>query len=179
MLDFLTIGTIINVHGVVGEVKVSPTTDDVLRFKKLKTAFLCPPETALFKGEKKQIKIEHVKFLQNKFAILKIEGINDRDAANTLRGYEIFVDREHAVKLPEDTYFIGDLIGCEVVEENGNILGKIDDVFPAGGADVYSIVSESGSNMMIPAIADVVLNVDITASRVTVRLLPGLKEIYD
>lgn len=178
MLDYLTIGTIINVHGVVGEVKISPTTDDIKRFKKLKSAFLCPPENSLTAGERKEIKIEHVKFLQDRFVILKIEGIDDRDVANTLRGYEIVVDRASAVKLPEDTYFIGDLIGCNVIEEDGNSLGKIDDVFTAGGADVYSISDDKGNSIMVPAIADVVLNVDISAGKVTVRLLPGLKEIY-
>lgn len=178
MLDYLIVGTIINVHGVVGEVKISPTTDDITRFKKMKTAFLCPPENSLSGGERKEIKIEQIKFLQNRFVIMKIEGINDRDTANKLRGYEIAVDRAHAVKLPEDSYFIGDLVGCTVYEEDGNVLGVIDDVFPAGGADVYSVCDSNGKSIMIPAIGDVVMNVDIIAKAVTVRLLPGLKEIY-
>lgn len=98
MLDYLTIGTIINVHGVVGEIKVSPTTDDIKRFKMLKSIFLCPGENMLIKGERKEYKVEHTK-LQNQFAIVKLEGINDRDTANTLRGFELQVSRENAVKL--------------------------------------------------------------------------------
>ncbi len=176
MLDFLTVGTIINVHGVVGEVKVSPTTDDLKRFKKLKRVFLCPPENAV-KGERREMKVTSAKLL-NRFAVIKFEGIDDRDTANTLRGYDIEVSREDAVKLPEDTYFIGDLIGCTVFEEDGNVLGKIDDVFTAGGSDVYSITDEAGHNMMLPALGEVVLCVDVENRKVTVRLLPGLKEVY-
>jgi len=177
MLDYLTIGTIVNVHGVVGEVKILPTTDDLKRFKKLKSVFLCSSDNAIIKTEPKELKVESCK-LQNQMVISKLEGINDRDIANKYRGFELRVKREDAVTLPEDTYYIGDIIGCKVVEENGNVLGVVDDIFPAGGSDVYSITGENGKNIMIPAIAEVIRNVDIVNQVVTVKLLPGLKEVY-
>ncbi|MBO7398697.1 MAG: 16S rRNA processing protein RimM [Clostridia bacterium] len=171
MLEYLKVGTIVNVHGVHGEVKVIPETDDPNRFKKLKKVFLVSG------GARKQVEVRGVK-ISNKFVILKLEGLDDRDAANLLRGTELEIERKDAVKLPEDTYFIGDLIGCRVVEENGNLLGKVEDVIPGAGCDVYDVYDEQGKNIMIPALADVILKVDVAAGEITVRLLPGLREVY-
>lgn len=171
MLDHLTVGTIINVHGVRGEVKVMPETDDASRFKKLKNVWLQTGNVktpAVVKGVK----------LQNRFVILKFDGIDDRDAAEKLRGREIVIERKDAVKLPPGTYFIGDLIGCGVYEEDGSFLGTVKDVVPGAGCDNYDVYDENGRNIMIPALEDVVLSVDVENARIVVRLLPGLKEIY-
>ncbi len=173
MLEYLTIGIIINVHGVMGEVKIAPETDDIKRFKKLKSVLVVRPQD----GNPTERKVESVK-LQNEFVILKLEGIDDRDVANKYRGYEIRIPRGEGVKLPEDTYYIGDLIGCTVVETDGNVLGKVDNVFTAGGSDVYSIIDEQKRNIMIPALGETIMNVDIENCIITVKLLPGLKEIY-
>jgi len=171
MLDYLTIGTIVNVHGVRGEVKVLPETDDINRFKKLKTVELLSNEV------RKTVKVESVK-LQNKFAILKLEGIDDRDVADTYRGVEVQVERKNAVRLPEDSYYIGDIMGCKVVEEDGSNLGIIDDIFNNVGSDIYCIKTESGKTIMLPAIKDTIINVDIENNLIVVRLLPGLRDIY-
>ena len=171
MLEYLTIGTIVNVHGVRGEVKVIPETDDPNRFKKLKKVILVSG------GARKEVQVRWVK-ISNKFVILKLEGIDDRDTANHLRGTELEIERKDAVRLPEGSYFIGDLIGCTVVEEDGNVLGKVNDVIPGAGCDVYDVYDENGKNIMIPALADVILKVDVEACVITVRLLPGLKEVY-
>lgn len=171
MLDFLTVGTIINVHGVRGEVKVMPETDDVNRFKKLKNVWL------QYGSVRIPAEITGVK-LQARFVILKLEGIDDRDTAERLKGREIVIERKDAVKLPPKTYFIGDLIGCSVYEEDGNLLGTVRDVLPGAGCDSYDVYDENGRNIMIPALEDVVLSVDVQEAKIVVRLLPGLKEVY-
>ncbi len=171
MLDYLTIGTIVNVHGVHGEVKVMPETDDVNRFRKLKKVLLSSG------GTRREIEIKGVKF-SNKFVILKFEGIDDRDIADKLRGVELQVERKDAIKLPEGRYFIGDLIGCLVVEDNGDKLGHVTNVIPGAGSDIYDVDCGNGKNILIPVLEDVVLSVDIEAEVITVRLPKGLREIY-
>lgn len=171
MLEYLTIGEIVNVHGVRGAVKVIPLTDDPTRFKKLKSA------RVVHRGNTREYDVQSVQ-IQSKFVIVKLSGIEDRDAAAALRGAEIEVSRKDAVKLPQDTYFICDLIGCKVVEPDGNVLGVVDDVFSTGSNDVYSVKDPQGRNLMIPAIAKVIKNVDVEKGEIAVELLPGLKEVY-
>ena len=172
MLDYLTVGTIINVHGVRGEVKVMPDTDDINRFKKLRSVLL------LSGGSRKPAKVESVKLLGGRFVVLKLEGIDDRDTAETMRGVELQIERKDAVKLPEDTYFVGDLIGCRAVEEDGNVLGEVAEVYPGAGSDIYNIRTPKGEELLLPAIGETILEVDIENSVIKVRLLPGLREIY-
>lgn len=171
MIDFFIIGEITNVHGIHGAVKVIPCTDDIARFRKLKKVRL------VHHGSIKEYAVENVQ-LQNRFVILKLSGINDRDTASFLRGAVLEVSRGEAIKLPSDTYFIGDLIGCRVTETDGNILGVVDDVLSTGSNDVYSVTDGQGRNIMIPAIAQVVKSVDIEKGEIVVELLPGLREIY-
>ena len=171
MLEYLTIGEITNVHGVHGAVKVTPYTDDLARFKKLKTARI------VHRGHVKEYAVKGVQ-LQSRFAILKLEGIEDRDAAAFLRGATIEVSRKDAVKLPADTYFIGDLVGCRVLEPDGSVLGVVDDVLSTGSNDVYSVRTEQGKTIMIPAIGQVIKSVDVEKGEIVAELLPGLKEIY-
>lgn len=171
MLEYLTIGEIVNVHGVHGAVKVIPLTDDPARFKKLKTA------RVVHRGNTKEYNVQSVQ-IQSKFVIVKFAGIEDRDAAALLRGAEIQVSRKDAVKLPKGSYFICDLIGCRVMEQDGSLLGVVDDVFSTGSNDVYSVKDPEGRNIMLPAIAQVVKNVDVEKGEIIVELLPGLKEVY-
>ena len=171
MLEYLTIGEIVNVHGVHGAVKVIPLTDDPARFKKLKTA------RVVHRGNTKEYNVQNVQ-IQSKFVIVKFAGIENRDEATLLRGAEIQVSRKDAVKLPEGSYFICDLIGCRVVEQDGNLLGVVDDVFSTGSNDVYSVKDPEGRNIMLPAIAQVVKDVDVEKGEIIVELLPGLKEVY-
>lgn len=111
--------------------------------------------------------------------LLKLYGIEDRDKAETLRGMFLEIPREKAVKLPKDTYFIGDLIGCVVKEENGNFLGTLTEVQSTGANDIYEITGEDRKKIWIPAIADVIKAVNVEKSEITVSLLPGLKEVYE
>ncbi len=171
MLEYLTIGEIVNVHGVHGAVKVIPLTDDPARFKKLKTV------RVVHRGSVKEYTVESIQ-IQSKFVIVKFAGISDRDVAAGLRGAEIEINRKEAVSLPEDSYFICDLIGCRVIEPDGSVLGIIDDVFSTGSNDVYSVKDEQGRNIMLPAIAQVIKTVDVAKGEIHVELLPGLKEVY-
>ncbi len=170
MLDYLTIGTIVNVHGVHGEVKVYPDTDDVNRFRKLKSVLLFSG------GVRKKVEVRGVKFT-NKLVVLKLEGIDDRDAADRLRGTELQVERKDAIELPEGRHFIGDLIGCRVVEDNGNLLGPITDVLQGPSCDLYEVDCD-GKKLLIPVLDGVVLSVDIANETVEVKLPAGLREIY-
>lgn len=166
MLQHLSIGQIVNIHGFMGEVKVFPLTDDMNRFKKLKEVYV---------EENKQLikyEIEGIKFLSNTVAV-KLKGIDSEEAANKLRNCYIKVDRKSAVKLPKDTYFICDLIDLEVYDEKGLLLGTIKDVIQTGSNDVY-IVKTTGNDLLIPALKDVVEKIDMESRKIVVRLPEGL-----
>jgi len=167
MVEYLKIGQIISTHGIKGEVKIYPLTDDVKRFKKLKQVWMESPD-----GYRAQ-KVESVKFVKD-FPIIKLENINTMNDAEKLRNKYIYVDRENAVKLPKDTYFIADLIGMQVFTEEEKLLGTLTDVFSTGANDVYEITPPEGKSFLIPAIGDVILDVDIEGRRMKVKLLEGL-----
>ncbi len=167
MVEYLKIGQIINTHGVKGELKIYPLTDNIKRFKGLKQVWMEFPEGY------RAMKIEGVKFVKE-FPIIKLENISTMNEAEKLRNQYIYVDRENAVKLPKDTYFIADLIGIQVFTEQEGLLGTLTDVISTGANDVYEITPSEGKSILIPAIGDVVLNVDINGRRMVVKLLEGL-----
>ena len=169
MEDYLQVGVITKAHGVRGEVCVFPTTDDPKRFKKLKTVLL---ES---KKERRQMQITSVKFLKN-LVILKFEGIDDRDKAETYRQAELFVTREQAVPLGEDEWFIADMYGLAVMTDEGEDLGVLDDVLQTGANDVYIVKTPDGGEILIPALKQCILDVDTDARTMTVHLLPGLRD---
>lgn len=167
MVDYLKIGQIINTHGVQGEVKVFPLTDDIKRFSRLKQIYMQQA------GEYKVYVIERVKYFKN-LVILKLEGIDDMNGALKLRDSYLLVDRENAVKLSSDTYFIADLIGMDVYTLQGESLGTITNVFSTGSNDVYEIKKHDGKLLLIPAIKDVVKEVDVEKGSMRIELLEGL-----
>ena len=171
MLEYFMIGKIVNTHGVHGEVKVLPETDDIRRFSKLKTV------RVKLRGKTSEYEVERGRG-QGTTAILKLKGIDTLEAALLLKGAELEIHRSDAIKLPKDQWFIGDLIGCLVFEEDGNCLGKVVNVLQTGSNDVYEVKDEQERTILIPALKQVVLDVDIEAARIQVKLLPGLKEIY-
>ena len=107
MEQYLQVGVIANTHGIAGEVKVYPTTDDIKRFKKLKTVIL-EPETDYM-----ELHITQVKFVKN-MVVLRFEEFNNINQVQKFRNKGLYVSREHAVKLQKDEYFIADLIGIQV-----------------------------------------------------------------
>ncbi len=167
MNDFLEIGKIVNSYGVKGFFKVVPFTDDITRFDNLKNIYIEKNK----KLEKKEI--EEVKYHKN-LVLLKIKGIDDINDTEQYKNCYLKIDRENAVKLPEDTYFITDIIGIQVFTEEGELLGNIIDVFPTGSNDVYVIKDELGKQILLPAIEEVIRKVDVIAKKMTVKLIAGL-----
>ncbi len=164
------IGEIANTHGIRGEVKVYPTTDDVARFKKLKKCIL---ET---KQGEMLLHVESCKFFKQ-FAILKFKEFNNINEVEQYKHCGLYVEREDAVKCEEDEYYIADLVGCTVYNEDDSELGDLIDVIQTGANDVYVVRMESGKELMIPAIKECILSVSITERRVKVHLLKGLLDL--
>lgn len=167
MEQLLQVGVISSTHGVRGEVKVFPTTDDANRFKKLKKVIL---DTGM---EKKELEIQGVKFFKQ-FVILKFKGIDNINDIEKYKGKNLYVTRENAVKLKKDEYFIADLIDMQVVLEDGTLLGILTDVMKTGANDVYCVESEKYGEVLLPAIGECILAVDVEGRKMTVHLMPGL-----
>ena len=167
MEQLLQVGVISSTHGVRGEVKVFPTTDDVKRFKKLKKVILDTGKEQL------PLEIEGVKFFKQ-FVILKFRGIDNINDIEKYKGKSLLVDREHAVKLKKDEYFIADMIGMDVFTEEGELFGALKDVMETGANDVYIIEMTDGKEVLVPAIKQCILDVDIENRKIVIHLLEGL-----
>ena len=167
MEDMLRVGVITSTHGVRGEVKVFPTTDDPKRFNELKEVILDTGK------EQIPLEIEQVKYFKN-MVILSIEEIADRNQAELLRQAELYITRDQAAPCGENENFITDLIGLRVVDENKEELGKCTDVFQTGANDVYEIELLDGRKVLFPAIPSCVLDVDLEKGIMTVHVMAGL-----
>ena len=163
----LQVGVISSTHGVRGEVKVFPTTDDVTRFRQLKKVYLDTGREML------PLEIQNVKFFKQ-FAILKFKGIDNINDIEKYRGKSLMIDREDAVDLDEDEYFIADMIGMKVYTEDGSEFGTLKDVMETGANDVYIIDSPEYGEVLIPAIRECILDVDMDEDRMTIQLMEGL-----
>ncbi len=168
MEDMLQVGVITQTHGIRGEVKVFPTTDDAARFKKLKKVTLDNGK------ERRELEIASVKFFKN-LVILKFKGIDNINDVEKYKKAPLYVTREDAVPLGENEYFIADLIGLKVISDEGEALGILDDVLQTGANDVYVVKCDNGEEILVPAIKDCVKNVDIEGKEITLHLLPGLR----
>ena len=168
MEDLLQIGVITTTHGVRGEVKVFPTTDDVMRFKKLKQVILDTGK------EQIELEIAGARFFKN-LVILKFKGIDNINDVEQYRQKSLYVTRENAVPLGENEYFIADLIGLKVVSDEGEELGTLSDVLQTGANDVYVVSKENTPDLLIPAIRDCIRQVDIESGTMQVHLLAGLR----
>ena len=167
MEQFLQVGVISSTHGVRGEVKVFPTTDDANRFRKLKTVILDTGREHL------TLEIDGVKFFKQ-FVILKFKGIDNINEIEKYKGRSLLVDREHAVKLKKNEYFVADMIGISVFTEDGKPFGILKDVMETGANDVYIIESPEYGEVLIPAIRQCILEVDIENQRMVIHLMEGL-----
>ena len=167
MEQLLQVGVITQTHGVHGEVKVFPTTDDPERFLDLEYVFL---DTG---REKKKLTIQSVKFFKQ-FVILKFKGINNINDIEKYKRCSLLVDRENAVELEEDEYFIADMIGMNVLTEDGEIFGTLKDVIETGANDVYVINSKKHGEVLIPAIKECILDVNVKEGKMLVHLMDGL-----
>ncbi len=167
MEEIFQVGIITSTHGVRGEVKVYPTTDDVRRFKKLKEIILDTGK------EQITLEIESVKFFKQ-LVILKFKGIDNINDVEKYRQKSLYVTRENAVRLRRDEYFIADLMGLKVQNEEGEEIGTLKEVMETGANDVYVIEMNDGRELLLPAIKQCVLNVDVEAGYIQVHILDGL-----
>lgn len=167
MEDFFRIGVITKPHGLKGEVKVFPTTDDAKRFKKLKKCIIRTKKGDI-EAEKKSCK-----FFKN-LVILSFVGYDDINEVEAFRNCDIYVSREDAVPLEEGEFYISDVIGSDVYEDNGSHLGTVNDVLQTGANDVFSVAMENGKELLIPVINDCVTEIDTEGKKVIVKLMKGM-----
>lgn len=167
IMQELEIGQIVNTFGIKGMVKVVPFTDDVRRFDNLKKVYIRT------KREKKEYKIEEVKYHKN-MVLIKFEGIENPEEAEMLKTAYLLVDRKDAVPLPENSYYIVDLLGLEVYTDENVLLGVLEDIYNTGSNDIYVVKDNLGKQVLLPAISDVIKNIDIENKKITVHLLNGL-----
>ena len=167
MSDYFVIGKIVNTQGIKGEVRILPSTDDINRFKLLNEILV----------EKKSgfetYEIETVRF-HKQFVLLKLKGIDTMTDAEKLKNLEIKIPSELALPCEEDEYYIRDLYGLNVFEENGENLGILEDIIFTGANDVY-VVKKDDSQILIPAIKKCILSVNISDKKMIVKLLEGLR----
>ncbi|MBE5890285.1 MAG: 16S rRNA processing protein RimM [Lachnospiraceae bacterium] len=167
MNDLFRVGVITTTHGVRGEVKVFPTTDDPMRFKKIKKVLLDNGK------EKRKLEIAQARFFKNQ-VILKFKGIDNINDVEKYRKADLYVTREHAIPLEEDEYYVADLIGLTVISDEDETLGEITDVMQTGANDVYVVETTDGKEILLPAIHECILNVDMEAKQMRVHVLAGL-----
>ena len=168
MEDLYQVGAITQTHGIQGEVKVFPMTDDVSRFKNMKGLIL---DTG-----KERITLEVTSARpQKNLVILKFKEYDNINDVERFKGCGLYVTKENRVKCQKDEYFIADLIGLKVISDEGEALGILDDVLQTGANDVYVVKCDNGEEILVPAIKDCVKNVDIEGKEITLHLLPGLR----
>ena len=167
MEDMFRVGVIANTHGIRGEVKVYPTTDDVTRYKKLKEVLLDTGK------EYKTLEIASTRFFKN-LVIVKFKGIDNINDIERYKRCPLLVERKDAVELEEDEYFIADMIGIEVVTEYDKPFGTLKDVMETGANDVYVIDTDEHGEVLVPAIRECILDVDIENQKMKIHLMDGL-----
>lgn len=168
MENYFVIGNIVNTQGIKGEVRVMPSVDDIERFKLLDHVFVER------RGNINEYEIENVRF-HKQFVLLKFKGIDNMTDAEKLKGSLVKITEDMALPCDEDEYYIRDLYDMEVVTEDGEKLGVISDVIFTGANDVYAVKPDEGKEILIPAIKDCIINVDVENKIMTVRLLEGLR----
>lgn len=166
MLEYISIGQIVRTHGIRGDVKVYPLTDNIERFDKVDYVYIEEDSRLV------TLNVANVKYLKN-MVIIKFKGIDDVQSAERLRNKYIKVHRKDAVKLPEDTFLICDLIGHNVYDEAGEYLGKVADVFQTGSNDVFVVKSED-KEILIPGLKSIFKEVDMKNKKMIVELPEGL-----
>lgn len=167
MEDILRVGVITTTHGLRGEVKVFPTTDDPMRFKKLKEVLLDTGK------ERRKMTVQSCRFQKN-LVILKFKGLDNINDVEQYKKCDLYVSRRHAVKLEENENFIVDLIGLKVVLEDGTEFGVMKDVLQTGANDVYIVETLAGREVLLPAIPECILDVDLNEETMTIHLMKGL-----
>ncbi len=167
MGDLFKVGTISSTHGIKGEVKVYPTTEDLRKFSQLKHLTLYTGDDYI------NLEIEGVKYFKNQ-AILKFKGIDNINDIEKYKGKELFVSRENAVKLEENEYYVADLIGSTVISDETDELGHLTEVIKTGANDVYVVTTDDGKEILLPVIRECILDINIEKKIIKVHLMDGL-----
>lgn len=167
MTEYFEIGQIVNTFGIKGMVKIKPFTDDINKFDKFKKIYIKKENT------KKEYQIEEVKY-HKQMVLMKLKGINTPEEADLLRGSYLIINREDEEPLEEGEYYIIDLLGLEVYTDENVLLGKLEDIYNTGSNDIYVVKDELGKQVLLPAISDVIKNIDIKNKKITVHIVSGL-----
>jgi 16S rRNA processing protein RimM len=163
------VGTVVKAIGIAGEVVVQPMTDFPARFRKLRILWMGTDS-----GSASEARVEKA-VVSPRGIRLKLRGIDDRDAAERIRGNILFVDEAHRARLPEGRYFVHDVLGLAVREEGGADIGTVADVLRYPASDVYVVRGERGE-ILIPAVKEFIRSVDLGTRTMTVRLIEGMVE---
>ncbi len=169
-MDLLEVGKIVNTHGLRGEVKIVPWTDYPELFEEIEYVYVKKRE------EYTRLDIARIKYQKGNI-IVRFPQIKDINEAEKYKNQIIYAEREMLGELPEGVYYIADLIGLDVVKEDGEKVGTVADVINTGSNDIYDVKREGKKNLLIPVIDDVVLNVDIENKKITVRMMEGLEDL--
>ena len=167
MTKYLEIGQIVNTFGIKGMVKVKPFSENLKRFDELKKVYI---EN---KKVRKEYEIEEVKYHKD-MVLIKFKGVDNPEEAELLRTSYLVVDRKTQEPLEEGTFYIVDMLGLEVYTDEGELLGNLEDIFNTGSNDIYVVKNELGKQILLPAIADVIKNIDMENKKIIVHLIPGL-----
>jgi len=168
--DLLRVGVITSTHGIRGEVKVFPTTDDPERFKKLKKCIIAG------KREDVEVTVASVKFFKQ-YVILKFKEFDNINDIEIYTKCDLMVTRDNAVKLEPGEFFICDLIGLKIITDEGQELGVLKEVIETGANNVYEVEASNGETYLIPVIDQCILAHDMENRTCTVHILPGLLDI--
>ena len=167
MEEYFEIGQIVNTSGLKGILKIKPFTDDIKKFSNLKTIYIKT------KSGLTEFKIEQVRYVKN-MVMLKLAGIDTVEEAEKYRNLYIKILRDQEEELEEGSYYVVDILGCKVNTDANQELGKIVAVFQTRSNDLYVVKDEQGKQILLPAIKQVIKNVDIKNKIITVHLLEGL-----
>ena len=169
MVDYFEIGQISNTHGLKGELKVRPYTENAKRFEKIKRVLIRNKQDGFDEYE-----VQSVRY-QKDIVLLKLKGIDDIDIAENLKTQSLIIPREDAKELEENEFFIADLIGCNVYENNEKI-GELVDIFTAGASDVYVIKRAGKNDLLLPALESIIKNIDVKNKKIDVEVPRGLDD---
>lgn len=165
-MEKILIGKIVNVVGLKGELKVYCYTDKKEQFEELEQIWL--DDTAYI--------IQNVRY-QGNVVILRLEGVSDRNAAEALRDRGVYIEETDLAQLPEDSYYVRDLIGLQVTDREGTLSGRLTDVIQSSSQDLYEIKLETGKKFLLPAVKAFVLDIDMETETMTVKLPDGLLDL--
>ena len=167
MLPNLQIGQIVNTFGIKGMVKVKPFTDDIRRFDELKNVYVERKDNQM------EYEIEEVKYHKD-MVLIKFKGIDKIEQAELLRNSYLSISRDSVEELEEGRYYIVDMLGLEVYTDEQILLGTLEDIFNTGSNDIYVVKNKEGKQILLPAIQDVIKQIDMENKKIIVHLLPGL-----